>query len=205
MNISGLDLKPISEAEVISVFLKGELKSERFSEKIKMAIEKLGVTNSIIQNPDLNNSQENDIRLEILEETRKYVSRKGLFGGFPQNIKWFRVEVSKDFLINEVLFINYDYWVELTNGSRLSKDAVRKIRNNEMVYDVPYDNLLEASEYFKKNKSFDEMILVSDGNEFVVLEGHLRLTVLALNKDILPEKISVIMGVSEDMNKWGLF
>jgi len=205
MNISELDLKPISEAEVISIFLKGELKSKRFSEEIKMAIEKFGVTTSIIRNPDIHNSKENDIRLKILEETRNYVSRKGLFDGFPPNIKWFRTEVSKDFLLNEVLYINYDYWVELTSGSRLPKDAVQRIENNEMVYDVPYDNFLEASEYFKKNRTFEEMIIVSDKKKFVVLEGHLRLTVLALNKNIIPEKISIIIGVSEDLDSWGNF
>ena len=48
-------------------------------------------------------------------------------------------------------------------------------------------------------------ILVSDGKQFVVLEGHLRLTVFALNKDILPERLSLIIGFSEKMKDWSNF
>ena len=99
-------------------------------------------------------------------------------------------------MINDVKYINYDYWIELTNGSRLPKDSVEKIKNNDKVFNVSYEDFLEASETFKKTKTFDEIIIVSDLHEFVVLEGHLRLTVYALNKDILPDKISVIIGVS---------
>jgi hypothetical protein len=205
MDITKLDLKPISEAEVVSIFLKGELKSKRFSKDIEEAVNKLNTSISIIENPNINNSKENKIRLDILEETRSYISRRRLFEGFPNNIKWYRTYVPKVFLLNEVLYIDYDYWIELTNGSRLPKDSVDKIQKNEKVFNVSYDNFLEASEYFKENNCFDEVIIVTDRKKFVVLEGHLRLTVYALNTEILPEKISVIIGISEKMNEWSNF
>ncbi|MDY0097395.1 MAG: hypothetical protein RBS01_03540 [Candidatus Dojkabacteria bacterium] len=205
MDISKLNLNPISEDEVVSIFLRGELKSKRFSQEIVNAIKKLNGDENLIINPDLTKSEENILRKEILEETRKYISREGLFEDFPNDIKWYRVEFSSDFLINQVKYIDYDYWIELSNGSRLPKDAVEKIKNNKRVFNLPYDNFLEASEEFKKNKSFDEIIIVSDGTSYVVLEGHLRLTVYALNKEILPKKVPVIIGISEQMREWGNF
>lgn len=198
-------LNPISEDEVVSIFLKGELKSKRFSKDIKDAIKELDTNISLIQNPDLNNAEENILRLNILDKTRGYTSRTELFDGFPKDTKWYRTEVSKEFLLNEVMYIDYDYWVELTNGSRLPKDAVDKIQKNEEVFNVSYDNLLEASEYFKKNKSFDKIIIVSDKKKFVVLEGHLRLTVYALNREILPKENTVIIGISQRMSEWSNF
>jgi hypothetical protein len=205
MDISKLNLKPISEDEVISVFLKGEIKSKRFSPDILNAIKKLNTTKDIILHPDITNHNENKLRKDILEETRNYISRKGLFEGLPDDIQWYRAEYPSSSLVNDVKYINYDYWIELTNGSRLPKDSVEKIRKNEEVFNVSYDNFLEASEDFKKNKSFDEIIIVSDGTSYVVLEGHLRLTVYALNKEILPEKVSVLIGFSKRIGEWGNF
>lgn len=197
-----LELKDISEEEVISIFLKGEIKSKRFSKDIYKAVDFLGTDISIINNPNIKDESENTLRKNILEKTRGYISRTVLFEGLPKDIKWYRTVVSKEFLLNNILYIDYDYWIELTNGSRLPKDAVKKILNNDKVFGVSYDNFLEASEYYKNNKSFDEIIVVSDSNKFVVLEGHLRLTVYALNEDILPESIEIIVGFSDIMSNW---
>jgi len=205
MGIPNSDLKAISEAEVIRIFLQGELKSKRFSKDIENAARKLNTTLSIIKNPNITNLEENKLRLDLLNETRGYTSRRKLFEGFPMDIQWYRTKVSKEFLLNDVMYINYDYWIELTNGSRFPKDAVEKVKRDEKVFNVSYDNLLQASEYYKKNKSFDEIILVSDRKKFIVLEGHLRLTVYALNTNILPERISVIIGFSDKMGEWGNF
>ncbi|HOV29700.1 MAG TPA: hypothetical protein PLD77_01330 [Candidatus Dojkabacteria bacterium] len=205
MDISKLNLKPISEDEVISVFLKGEINSKRFSLDILNAIRKLNTSKDILLHPDITNPKENQLRKGILEKTRFFLSRKGLFEGLPDDIRWYRTEYPSISLVNDVKYINYDYWIELTNGSRLPKDAVGKIRKEQKVFNVSYDNFLEASEAFKKKKSFDEIIIVSDRTSCVVLEGHLRLTVYALNKEILPNKISVIIGISEHMREWGNF
>ena len=205
MELFNNTLHPISENEFISMFLKGELKSKRFSNQILKAIKKLKTNKEIIINPKLTNLRENNLRKAILEESRKYLSRKGLFEGFPNDIKWYRSRFPSSFLVNNVKYIDYDYWLEITGGSRFPKDAIEKIKKNEKVFDVSYDNFIEASNYFKKGKIFEETIIVSDGKDYVVLEGHLRLTVYTLNQDILPEYISVIIGFSDHMNEWGNF
>lgn len=200
-----LELIEISEAEFIKVFLQAEIKSKRFSDPILKAIKELNTNTEIITSPNINDTNENSLRKEILEYTRKFVSRRGLFEGFPNSVQWYRAEVNPEFLLNEIKYIDYDYWIELTDGSRLPKDAVRKIVNNEKVFNVPYDNFIEASEEFQKNGVFEEIIIVSDREQFVVLEGHLRLTVYALNENILPKKITLIIGISNDMKKWSNF
>lgn len=200
-----LNLGEISEAEFIKVFLQAEIESSRFSEQILKALKELNTDIGIINNPDLNNHQENNLRKEILEKTRKFVSRKGLFKDFPNDVIWYRAEVTPEFLLNEIQYIDYEYWVELTNGSRFPKDSVQKILSNEKVFNVPYDGFLEASEAFKKNTVFKEIIIVTNLNRFVVLEGHLRLTVYALNNEVLPENISLIIGISNSMGSWANF
>jgi hypothetical protein len=198
-------LEPISEDVMINTFLNAELKSKRFGERIAKSLNARNLTNELILKPNFNDELENAHRKEVLEEARKYKSRRDLFEGFPNDVKWYKVLVTPDFLLNEVKYIDYDYWVELSNGSRLAKDAVEKISKDERVYKVPYDSFKEASEVFKQSKSFDSIIVVSDQLKFVVLEGHLRLTVYAMNKDILPNEITILLGISEKMNNWTSF
>lgn len=200
-----LQLNEISEADFINVFLQAEIKSKRFSEKILIALNELKSDLKIITKPDLTNSEENNLRKAVLEKTRKYTSRKDLFEGFPSNVSWYRTNVTPEFLLNEIQYIDYDYWTELSSNTRFPKNAVEKIIKNEKVFNVPYDSFLEASDVFKKKRSFEEIIIVTDLGKFVVLEGHLRLTVYAMNSDILPEKISLVVGISEDMTQWTCF
>jgi hypothetical protein len=47
-----------------------------------------------------------------------------LFLGFPAGIEWFRAALERDEVL-EVLYVNWDWWLRLSGGSRRPRDAAR--------------------------------------------------------------------------------
>ena len=72
-------IKDTTENEMISMFLKGEFHSSRWEDSINKYLLELGIDDSIINEPNCNNSNENEIRRNILDSYRCYSSRKELF------------------------------------------------------------------------------------------------------------------------------
>lgn len=60
----------ISENEVIAEFLKAEINSNRFRDRVITALN--GIEIGIINQPDLSNTTENQIRKKVLGEFRGY-------------------------------------------------------------------------------------------------------------------------------------
>jgi hypothetical protein len=197
--------KKISENEMILEFLKAELDSSRFRKDIDEQLNKLNQDISIVTDANLEDSKENKIRKELFKLYRDYENPDGLFEGFPNDVEWFEEEISKEDLLNNIYYIDYSYWNEISNGTRLAKNAVENINNDIKIFNVPNDGFRSASEDFRKGKSFTKLILVSDGNKLVVLEGHLRITVYAMNPTLLTDSIPVIIGYSEKMKNWTCF
>ncbi len=197
--------KKISENDMILEFLQAELDSSRFGNKINAELLKLNLNRDILTNADLEDTHQNKMRKDLFRAYRDYENEQGLFAGFPKDIEWYEAELSRKELLSDVHYINYDYWIELSKGSRLPKDAARSIEQGVEVFKQSNSGFLSASNAFKKGKKFHKLILVSDRKKAVVLEGHLRITVYALNPELIPETLSVIIGYSDNMSKWGLF
>ena len=53
-------------------------------------------------------------------ESRKdaWREREGLFLGFPDDVEWERVVLRRHEVLS-ILYINWDWWLEVTNGTRL--------------------------------------------------------------------------------------
>jgi hypothetical protein len=198
-------LKPITEDEMIAVFLSGELASERFGGDIHTQLKQTGKPVSIIAQPDITNQAHNAFRRQVLSATRGYEQRDGTFTGFPRDITWCRAELSKEELA-AVKYIDYSYWVEITNGTRLPKDAVATIRAGKEIFNVSNERFLTAAEAVRQGTKFPTMILAGEnGHSFVALEGHLRLTAYALAWDAVPDRLEVIIGLSPHMAEWGYY
>lgn len=200
-----LNKKKINQNVMILEFLNAELDSSRFKDKIHKALNELDANAELITNANLEDAKDNHKRKKIFNLYRNFESTEGLFEGFPSDIDWYEADITKDELLNQVYYINYDYWVELSNKSRLPKDAAKSIMEGKIIFEVSNDGFLSASKSFRSGKNFNKLILVSDGNKIVVLEGHLRITVYAMNPDLLPETIPIIVGYSNEMNKWSSF
>src|SRR5438093_1004779 len=102
---------------MIATFLQGELESERFGGAIRALLGRDGVDETVVRRPDLADAAGNEARRRLLDEHRAYERREGLFNGFPLDVAWHRAALSPDEVL-EILFIDWDWWLELSGGSR---------------------------------------------------------------------------------------
>ena len=194
-------LRISNENEMILEFLKGEIKSDRFNEELKKTLRQLHLDSSIINNGNILNGEENLLRLKIMKLFRGYPDEE-LFKNFPQIDEWTFVKLSsKD--IDNVYYIDYDYWNELSNGTSKPSEAAKAIKSGKEIYDVSNQPFLDGVEYVKENK-FPPVILITCNNEkFLIIEGHSRMTVYGLDPSKLEGTFAYIGHcTSEEMKKY---
>lgn len=196
-------LRPGSEAEMVALFLRSELPSERFGPGIRTMLERDGIPEHVVTTPDLGSGAENQVRMRLLTEHRGYGNRTEIFGDFPDDVRWQWMAITPAELAG-VRFIDYSYWIELTGGSRLAVDAVPRIRAGVETFGVPNDGLLRLGKAVAAGTQFPPLILVTTGpgGILVVLEGHTRLTGYMLARDQLPPELEVLVGSSAGMTRW---
>jgi hypothetical protein len=212
-------VRPSSEAEMVALFLATEYPAPRTHQHILQALQREGWPPSIIEQPKLRDGQENAQRRSILGAYRGYGQNtdyfKGLpldveyvnyFEGFPLDVQWEWAMLSKQEL-EQVKYIEYDYWVELSGGSRLPRDAARTILAGDEVFGVSHHGVLQMAEAFRSGAQFPALILVGKNREspLVVLEGHMRLTAMFLAPECLPTELEVMVGFSEQIENWGCY
>lgn len=195
-------LRTSSEDEMILEFLKAEYRSERFSEQIKKAMKELLLDESIILSADLNNTNENIARKKLLGEFRGYGLNRDLFENFPRDIQWSLCNFVSDDL-NKIRYIDYSYWNELSQGTHSPLTAAQTIQKGIEIYDQSNAGFVKAAEFIKSGGKFSRPILLtSDSEHFVIVEGHLRITAFAL----VPERfnnIECFVGkCGDDLKKW---
>jgi len=190
-------LRPSSEAEMVALFLRTELPAARFRDKLRALLERNGLPDRVITDPDLGDAAENQARLRLLTQHREYGTRTGLFDGFPDDVCWQWMAITPAELAR-VRYIDYDYWVELSGGTRLAADAAPRIRAGVAPFGVPSDWALGMAEEVARGARFPPLILVTTGpgGDLVVLEGHCRLTAYMLARDQLPPELDVLVGSS---------
>lgn len=189
-------IRPSSEAEMVAVFLRGELGSERFGPGIRTAIDE-----RLLLEPDLEDEGENALRRAALTTLRGYDSRVGLFHGFPDDTRWERAALTPEEVL-AIRYIEYDYWVELSGGSRLPLDAAARIRAGITIFRVPNDGFLELADALERMTMPELIVVGGPGDELVVLEGHARLTAYALRPELLPPELEVLLGRSPRIGEW---
>src|SRR5215471_2846413 len=195
-------LRPSSEAEMVALFLRTELPAARFRDKLQALLEREGLSERVITDPDLDDDAENQARLRLLTQHREYGTRAGLFDGFPDDVRWQWMVITPAELAR-VRYVDYDYWVELSGGSRLAADAAPRIRAGVAPFGVSSDWALGMAQAVADGARFPPLILVTTGPsaDLVVLEGHARLTAYMLCPDQLPPELEVLVGSSPDMAK----
>ena len=195
---------PCSEDEVILEWLRAEIQSDRFSVDLKRKMEELSIGVEVIEKADISNTTENQLRKQLME-FRGYLSRTGLFESLPQNMVWTRLVVDSQTLIESVFYICYSYWEKISKGTRQAVNAARFIQSGKTAFDAPNDRFLKIAQDYATGKDMPKMILVGDQNKVVVLEGHARLTGLALAGKAAPKEITVYLGKTEDLSGWSLY
>ena len=190
---------------MIGVFLRAELDSGRYGGRLRGMLARDGRTQELLRRPDFADVEANVYRRRLLEEHRAYERREGLFLGFPRQVDWFRATLEPDEVL-DVLYVDWDWWLTLSGGSRRPRDAARKIRAGEIVgVTVTEHEPLAAA--LRASPPPSELIAVTTPAHapLVLVEGHFRLTAYALYPNYLPPTLEILLGVSDAMQGWCQF
>jgi hypothetical protein len=195
-------IEPISEDEMVAVFLRTEIASTRFANDILALLARDGQPRTIIEQPNLGDPVENAYRRRVLGDWRGYGRDEGIFLHFPPDVRWYRAIITKADLAR-VRYINYDYWNELAGGSRLAVDAAARILRGIEIFGVGNGGFWYMAEALCAGATFPELILVGtdERSPLVVLEGHVRLTAYCLRPDCTPDTLQVLVGYAPQMEK----
>jgi hypothetical protein len=193
---------PISEDEMVAVFLRTELASMRFAKDILAILEREGQPRSLIEQPNLADPCENACRRHVLGDWRGYGRDADVFTGFPPDVRWYRATINKE-EFTALRYIDDDYWTELSGGSRLAVDAAARIRQGIEAFRVGNGGFWWTAEALCAGATLPELILVGkdERSPLVVLEGHVRLTAYCLRPDCAPDTLPVLVGYSPVMEK----
>ncbi len=190
---------------MIATFLRAEVDSRRYGDKLRALLVRDGRSEDVLRRPDLNDVEANAYRRRLLDEHREYVRREGMFGGFPRGLEWFRATLDRDEVL-EIRYIDWDWWLELSGGSRRPRDAARRIRAGLIpgATAAGHEPLAAA---LQSGLPPPEPIAVAPRAlaPLVLVEGHVRLTAYALFPDCLPRSLEILLGVSDEIATWWAF
>lgn len=192
-----------SEEEMVYEFLKMEIESDRYADRIEAIIKELHISRHIITDGDIKSEQENVERAKVLGRFRGY-RNKEIFENFPAKINWVWTDFAKEDMV-KIKYIEYSYWNELSYYTGSPVEAAKTILSGRTVYDVPNDGFFEAYKYIKEGYIFPPMIMLTDADEsrYILLEGHKRMTAYAIEPDLF-QNVSVLLGYCEQdaLNRW---
>ncbi len=193
----------ISEDEMVAVFLRGEIESPRYGRVIRDLLAREALGRALVDDPDLTDTFENGLRRKILAGYRGYGRDANVFTGFPEDVQWHRALAQREEL-SEVRYIDYDYWNELSGGTRLVVDAVERIKQGIEIFGVSNSGFWHVADQIAAGVKLPEPILVGghQGSPLTILEGHVRLTAYLLRPEYLPPELPIVVGYSPAMNKW---
>lgn len=197
-------LDRVEEDEVIATFLRAELDSERYGRKLRGLLNRDGRDESVLRQPSLASADDNAYRRELLDEHRAYERREGLFDGFPEQVEWHRASLTRDELL-ELRYINWDWWLRITVGSRRPLDAARRIRAGEVAGATAAEH--EPIARALASPGAPELIAATTPalSPVVLVEGHVRVTAAALFPELVPDELELLLGVSPEMARWSEF
>ena len=180
-------IKTSNSDEVVLEWLKAELTSERFSPALKNALKDANEDESIIINANLSDDTKNRKRLSILKSYRDWIDE-----GF-ETLDWGWVELNQ-MDVDRLKYIDYSYWNELSDNTRLVHQAVANIEKGKLVFDVPHDRFRSVAKAVEAGVALPPIILVQSTHDdsLEILEGHLRATGYALAKQAITPLIAII-------------
>jgi len=198
-----------SEAEMIACFLRQEYAHpERYGITLGNALRAESVSPDRLTNPDIADPVANDERRRVLARYRGYgTGQPSYLTDFPdRGVAWQWVALTPE----EVLasrYIRYDYWTDLSAGTRSPRVAAARLRAGCETSD-PADRAGSAffalAERLRAGLVVPPLILVSadGGTTRVILEGHARVTAYALAPETIPDELEIVLGISPGIAKW---
>jgi hypothetical protein len=195
-----------TEDEVVASFLRAEIDSERHHAAILRRLQTDQRSRSIVDSPDLSDPDENAYRRLLLARVRGWGRGEGMFEGFPEHVEWAFVALTRDELA-QVRYINWDWWLEHSGGTRLATEYARRIHAGEFA-DDPEAELRPIADRLREGPPLPSLIAVRDAKRpdyLVLVEGHVRLTAFFLFPEVLTEELELFLGTAVGLDSWGLY
>jgi hypothetical protein len=198
-------LVPVNLDEVVAIWLAAEAESARFGPIVSRLLAEYGHSRALLTTPNPSDPNENVHRLALLREYRGFdqpdLSIETYLEGAPvRQLAWRRVRIgAADAARME--FINWDFWVEVTGGTRLASPlAAAKLA--EPGGPDPYHASLRDA--FLCQDPVPEIILVDSGpgTRLVILEGHQRATAMAMAGETLPAQTAILGRGTAIADQW---
>jgi hypothetical protein len=187
-----VQLRPAEQADAVAAFLRAELESQRFGDALRAALADAGVDERLVTAANLEDAAANALRHEVL-----FAYRGEYLGPWFDELAWYRTALRPAEVL-DILYIDWDFWVEVSGGSRRPSDAVPRLRaqGEEPGY-----------EWIAARPDDAPLIVVraAPGERLVIVEGHVRLTAYAFLPARLPAQLEVVLGEGESVRRWGCY
>lgn len=196
-------IRDSSEDEMIAVYLQTEANSSRFRADIEAFARQERNDPRILHVPDWRNAQENANRRGILGMHRGYGRNEGYFKGFPAEVCWERVTLTRE----ELEQVRYNYWVELSGGTRLAIDGAKQAASGKVVFGMGSAGLVTMANELRRGAQFPTLIFVAKDIDayLVVMQGHVRLTAYLIAPACIASELEGVLGFSELITQWGCY
>lgn len=166
-------IERVDEGDVVAAFLRAELGSERFGAQVREAL--------------------GGDRLPADPDARRralHVYRGEYLGGiFERVTTWWRAELEPDEVL-AIRYIAWDYWLDLTNGTRLPADGAARWRADG------------GDDRYRAGAEPLIVVRAAPADHLCVIEGHVRLTALAMHPDAIPPTLEILLGEGEAVRGW---
>lgn len=180
----------ITEAEVISEFLKNEFYQKEY-DRDREEFE------SIVLDPDLTDETQNAIRRALLYRRRGHMWRE-----LPKDTVWYEAEVDSEDL-RRIRVFPRAHWRRISNGSFLLSEIVKRIRESAIGKGDPAFSKIQLLRYRLQRDSVNSAVLligVDEEQPFTILEGNHRLAAAMLVSPRLVETgFRILCGLSPRM------
>lgn len=177
----------IDESRVIASFMRGEIDSPRFRGALLAALTAVGADEGLVRRADVTIDSENEQRAAAFERFRG-----DYLGRWFHELDWSLAELDRDDVL-AIRYIAWDYWLEITGGTRMPLDgaAYHLARGKDERFGAGGEPLI--------------VVRAGQGSHLVVVEGHGRLTALAMHPDDIPRPLEVLLGEGDAVRSWGCY
>lgn len=190
-------VREVTEDTVILEFLRGEYGSARFGEDVRAAMLDLHCPDAWVTCGDPERAEENALRRRVLGCCRGWGEDREMFENFPREVAWRLVRTGPDDL-ERLRYIRYDYWDELSRMTGRPSAAARTVREGREIFGVSNQPFLDGADALRRGVRFPPLIVMErDADHYILLEGHSRATVYALEPDFFPGTCCFV-GRAED-------
>lgn len=193
-------VRDATEAEMVLAFLRAEIDSDRFGDRVRSCLTDLG----LLHESDLGDEEANRKRREALGCYRGYGRNAHLFEGFPSDVKWKLVSVTVEEL-GTFRYARVPPWTTKSNEPLLVRDGARdsgiEPEAREKATAVAIEQALKTGDLALEQ--LEPLIATAESVDgvHILLEGHSRAT--AYLRSLAQETaIPIIVGYVVSLEGW---